>query len=109
MSHHGQHGYPITKQMRIERRKRAETIQKEYDTKYPTLQSKLNALPPAPACERQRTRLLKQIEAEKAKPAVEKVKKAISAGLKDIEDGNTSSHEEVKTKLYRKYMRGAVE
>ena len=99
MSHHGTHGYPVTKQMRLERRKRAEEAQKEYDTKYPTLQAKLASLPPEPACARQRSRLIKQIESEK-------VKKVVKAGLKDIEEGKTSPHEEVKTKLQKKYMKG---
>lgn len=56
MSHHGGHGYPRTQQMRLERRKRAEDAQKEYNEKYPTLQAKLDALS-ANGANKQRARL----------------------------------------------------
>jgi hypothetical protein len=49
-------GFPITKAMREERRKRAEEMVAEYHKKYPTLQARLDALPPTGA-NKQRARL----------------------------------------------------
>ncbi len=66
MSHHGGHGYPITKQMRVERRKRAEALQEEYHKKYPTIQAKLDALPVAGA-NKQRAKLEALLKAEQDK------------------------------------------
>jgi hypothetical protein len=66
MSHSGGHGYPRTQQIRVERRARAEKDQHEYNQKYPTLQAKLDALPPT-GSKKQRARLEAAIEAEKKK------------------------------------------
>jgi len=59
-------GFTVTKQIRAERRKRAEERLKEYNEKYPTLQAKLDALPPTGAS-RQRARLQAAIKSEQDK------------------------------------------
>jgi hypothetical protein len=56
MSHHGTHGYPITKQIKARKRKEAEARQAEYDQL--TIQQKLDKLPPEPHCQKQRAKLL---------------------------------------------------
>jgi hypothetical protein len=72
MAHSGGHGYPRTQQIRAERRARAEKDQNEYNQKYPTLQAKLDALPPT-GSKKQRARLEAAIEAEKKKVEAVKV------------------------------------
>lgn len=75
MSHHGHHGYPLTKQMRSERRKFAEERQAEYDKL--TLQQKIDRLPAEPAAAKQRARLLRLLEeSKKPKPEVKEKPKA---------------------------------
>ena len=66
-------GLPITKQMKEERRKRAEKAKEEYDKL--SLQEKLDRLPPDGA-QKQRARLLKQIEESKNK----KINKEVQSG-----------------------------
>lgn len=63
MAHSGKHGYPITKQIRAFKRTNAEARQKEYDKL--STQQKLDKLPASPHCEKQRTKLLAKLEAEK--------------------------------------------
>lgn len=59
-------GMPVTKQMRAERRKRAEEMKAEYDKL--SLQEKLDRLP-LDGAKKQRTRLAAKIEAAKAAAA----------------------------------------
>lgn len=74
MSHHGHHGYPLTKQMRSERRKVAEERQAEYDKL--TLQQKIDRLPPEPGAAKQRARLLRLLEeSKKPKPEAKEKQK----------------------------------
>lgn len=54
---------PITKQMRIERRKSAEKRQEEYNQL--SLQEKIAKLPPEPEAKKQRTKLLAQLNNSK--------------------------------------------
>jgi hypothetical protein len=81
MSHHGHHGYPVTQQMRLERRKRAEDAQKEYNDKHPTLQSKLDALP-ANGANKQRARLQGLIQAAATKAEATKLAAATKVEAK---------------------------
>lgn len=60
---------PVTKQMREERRKRAEEMQKEYDAL--TLEQKLAKLPPPPAATKQRNRLMALMNKTSSKPNAE--------------------------------------
>lgn len=57
--------FPITKQIRAERRARAEERQAEYDKL--TLQQKIDRLPPEPAAKKQRARLLAQLQKQQEK------------------------------------------
>jgi len=91
MSHHGHRGFPVTKQMRSERRKRAEEMQAEYDKL--TLEQKLAKLPPEPGAKKQRARLLlliqkkkDAVEAEKLAAAVKKESAAEKASKKVNKD-----------------------
>ena len=59
--------FTITKQMRAERRARAEERQAEYDKL--TLQQKIERLPPEPAAKKQRARLLAQLQKQQDKAA----------------------------------------
>jgi hypothetical protein len=98
MSHHGGHGYPITKQMKIERRKRAEEQQSAYETAHPTLQSKLDALP-AGGANKQRARL-QALLLKKSQP---KQEPAVVQGELQVVIADTSP----KQKQQKKYMKGA--
>lgn len=71
-------GFPITQAMRLERRKRAEERNAEYNKKYPTLQAKLDALP-ANGANRQRVRLQRQLKASQEKAEAAKVAAAVKA------------------------------
>jgi hypothetical protein len=71
MSHRG---YTITKQIRLERRKEAETRQAEYDKL--TLEEKIAKLPPEPFSAKQRARLMAQLE-EKLKGPTKKVEEPL--------------------------------
>jgi hypothetical protein len=62
-------GLPVTKQIREERRKRAEEMQKEYDTL--TVEQKLAKLPPPPAATKQRNRLVALMNKTSSKPNAE--------------------------------------
>lgn len=63
-------GYPITRQIRETRKKLADERQAEYDKL--SLKEKLERLPPEPAAERQRARLLSLLNKPMAKtPEVE--------------------------------------
>lgn len=66
---------PVTKAIRAERRAFAEKQQAEYDKL--TLQQKLDKLPPAPACAKQRAKLEAQLKAQQEKAAT-KVQKPSS-------------------------------
>lgn len=94
MSHHGHHGYPVTQQIRLERRKRAEEDLAEYNKRCPTLQAKLAALPSVGA-NKQRARLLRQIEEQKNKPAV---KQTVKASEDKVPEQNKP--------VVKKYMKG---
>ena len=59
--------FTITKQMRLERRQRAEARQAEYDKL--TLQEKIERLPPEPAAKKQRARLLAKLQKQQEKAA----------------------------------------
>jgi hypothetical protein len=88
-------GFPITQQMRLERRKRAEERQAEYDKL--TLQEKLDRLPPEPAAKKQRAKLLKAIEdAKKPQPKVE-----------NKTTPTQQSSEQTAKQTQKKYMKGA--
>lgn len=74
-------GFPITKAMQAERRKRAEERNAEYNNKYPTIQAKLDALP-ATGATKQRAKLLKRIEEEKSKAEAAKLAATAKAEAK---------------------------
>jgi regulator of protease activity HflC (stomatin/prohibitin superfamily) len=59
--------FTITKQIRAERRARAEERQAEYDKL--TLQQKIERLPPEPAAKKQRARLLAKLQKQQEKAA----------------------------------------
>ncbi len=63
--------FPITKQIRAERRARAEERQAEYDKL--TLQQKIDRLPPEPHAAKQRARLLALVAKQAAKVEADKV------------------------------------
>lgn len=86
MSHHGKHGYPRTAQIRAERRARAEADHKEYNEKYPTVQSKLDALPMGGA-KKQRARLEAQLQKQL-------VVQQATAAKKEVEQQKKSSKKE---------------
>lgn len=88
-------GFPITQTMRQERRKRAEDRQKEYNEKYPTLQAKLDALPPT-GSNRQRARLQAAIKAEQDKAEATKSAAAAKAAEKTEKLNNKSNKKEGK-------------
>lgn len=88
-------GFPITKAMRAERRKRAEEIQAEYHKKYPTLQAKLAALPPTGA-NKQRTRLQAAIQLEQEKTEAAKLAVNAKAEAKVEKSNNKKSNKEGK-------------
>ena len=102
MSHHGSHGYPVTKQMKVERRKRAEEQQAAYETAHPTIQSKLDALP-AGGANKQRARLQAAL-LKKAQPEQETapVQGALVRGELEVVGADTSPKQKTK-----KYMKGA--
>jgi hypothetical protein len=75
------HGYPKTKQIRIERRARAEALLAAYNERCPTLQDKLADLPPTGAT-KQRARLEAQIKAEQNKTEAVKVATAAKEAAK---------------------------
>lgn len=87
-------GFPITQAMRQERRKRAEDRNAEYNQKYPTLQAKLDALPPTGA-NKQRARLQAALKAEQDKVEAAKVAAAAKANAK-VEKSNNKSNKEGK-------------
>lgn len=103
MSHHGGHGYPITQQMKTERRKRADEQQAAYETAHPTIQSKLDALP-ATGANKQRARL-QALLLKKAQPKQEtvSVQGALVPGELQVVGADTSP----KQKQQKKYMKGA--
>ena len=74
-------GFPITKAMQAERRKRAEDLQAEYNKKYPTTQAKLDALP-ATGATKQRAKLLKRLEEENTKAEAAKLAATAKAEAK---------------------------
>lgn len=85
-------GFPITQAMRQERRKRAEDRNAEYNQKYPTLQAKLDALPPTGA-NKQRARLQAAIKAEAEKVEAAKVAAAAKANAKAEKSNNKNNKE----------------
>lgn len=89
-------GFPVTQAMRMERRKRAEERQAEYDKL--SLQEKLDRLPPEPACKKQRAKLLSAIEESKKPKAKQEVKAVTTV---------QSSTEETTKQTQKKYMKGA--
>jgi hypothetical protein len=80
-----------------ERIGRAQARQEHYDSL--TLEQKIALLPPEPHAKKQRARLMSLLEKQNLKAAVKQ-------GEKDIEEGKTSPHEEVKSNLQKKYMKG---
>jgi hypothetical protein len=64
-----------------------------------TLEQKIAKLPPEPFSKKERARLLAALEKRNAP-------KPIKEGLKDIEEGKTTPHEQVKQTLTKKYMKG---
>jgi hypothetical protein len=56
-------GLPVTKQMRAERRKRAEEMRQEYDAL--SLEQKFAKLPPEPGAKKQRARLMALLQKQK--------------------------------------------
>lgn len=74
-------GFPITKAMQAERRKRAEERNAEYNKKYPTPEAKLAALP-ATGCDKQRAKLTKQIQQAEEKAQAAKLAAAAKAEAK---------------------------
>jgi len=82
-------GFPITQAMRLERRKRAEERNAEYNKKYPTLQAKLDALP-INGANRQRARLQRQLKAAQEKAEATKVASALKAEKLQTKKGNKS-------------------
>lgn len=86
-------GFPITQAMRQERRKRAEDLQAEYNKKYPTLQAKLDALPPTGA-NKQRARLTAAIKAEAEKVEAAKVAAQAKATAKAEKQNNKNNKKE---------------
>lgn len=98
MSHHGGHGYPITQQMKTERRKRADEQQAAYEAAHPTIQSKLDALP-ATGANKQRARL-QALLLKKSQP---KQETALVPGELQVVIADTSP----KQNKQKKYMKGA--
>lgn len=92
MSHRGK---KKTRSMLEQLRKEAGERQAEYDKL--TLQQKLDRLPAEPHAAKQRARLL----AQKTTAFV----KSVNQGVKDVEEGNTLPHEEVKKNLKAKERR----
>lgn len=84
-------GFPITAARRAERRVQAEKRQAEYDKL--SLQEKLDRLPPEPAAQRQRTKLLDQV-----KKSEEKVKQDEAAKSTVSEKKNKKENEKGKNK-----------
>ncbi len=80
----------VTESIRAGRRKAAEERQAAYDKL--SLAEKLAKLPPEPKAAKVRAKLLAQMNTKKFTASV-------SEGLKDVAEGNTSSHEEVKKRL----------
>jgi hypothetical protein len=74
-------GFPITKAMQAERRKRAEERNAEYNKRYPTTQAKLDALP-ATGATKQRTKLAKRLEEENSKAEAAKLAATAKAEAK---------------------------
>ncbi len=64
-----------------------------------TLEQKIAKLPPEPYSKKERARLQLALEKRNAP-------KPIKEGLKDIEEGRTTPHEQVKQTLTKKYMKG---
>ena len=89
-------GKPVTKQIRKERRERAEAMIQEYNEKYPTPQAKLAALPPTGAA-RQRARLTALVEAQQAAKDAEKAADQ-AKDLVKAEKANKSDNKKVKNK-----------
>jgi len=87
-------GFPVTKVMQSERRKRAEDRNAEYEKLTP--QQKLAKLPAEPHAAKQRAKLLKKIEGAKAKAPLEEA-------VKTSETEPSTSHEVVKVRLKNKY------
>lgn len=88
-------GFPITQAMRQERRKRAEDRNAEYNKKYPTLQAKLDALPPT-GSNKQRARLQAAIKVEQEKVEAAKVAAHTKAEAKAEKSNNKKSNKEGK-------------
>lgn len=85
------------------RKSEAVARQEAYDKL--TLDEKLAKLPPEPHAAKQRARLL-ALKDKKNQPD-QQFKEAVKAGLKDVEEGKTVPHEQVKRNLQKKYMKGA--
>jgi hypothetical protein len=88
-------GFPITQAMQAERRKRAEDRIAEYHKKYPTLQARLDALPPTGA-NKQRARLQAAIQAEQDRVEAAKVAAAVKAEAKTEKSNNKKFNKEGK-------------
>ncbi len=73
-------GFPITKQMQAERRKRAEDRNAEYEKL--TTQQKLDKLPAAPKAAKQRAKLQAQLEQVSQKAEAAKVAATVKAEAK---------------------------
>lgn len=103
MSHHGNHGYPKTKQIMASRRAAAEKRHEEYNTRYPTLEAKLAALPPEPYAKKQRAKLLARLE-EAKKPSPKKTEQVVqSAPASEVLEALKSQVKaEIKAKKYNK-------
>jgi len=84
-------GMPVTRQIRAERRARAEALQAEYDKL--TLQQKIDRLPPEPQAAKQRARLLglvakqaEKVEADKLAAEAKQAAKEEKAAKKSKKD-----------------------
>lgn len=83
-------GFPITKAMQAERRKRAEERNAEYEKL--TLQQKLDKLPAAPKAAKQRAKLQAQVEQTTQKAEAAKVAATAKAEAKAEKSVSKKGH-----------------